>query len=75
MSPLPFALVLLSIVWARCLGEMITVRRASLQHALSPQSIGKHFETSNDTLIILRVTCSYFKFLFYRLEYDEKCFM
>jgi len=28
-SPLPFALVLLSIEWARCLGEMIMVRRAS----------------------------------------------
>jgi hypothetical protein len=27
MSPLPFALVLLSIEWARCLGEMIMVRR------------------------------------------------
>jgi hypothetical protein len=29
MSPLPFALVLLSIEWARCLGEMIMVRRDS----------------------------------------------
>jgi len=29
MSPLPFALVLLSIEWARCLGEMIMVRRNS----------------------------------------------
>jgi hypothetical protein len=28
-SPLPFALVLLSIEWARCLGEMIMARRAS----------------------------------------------
>jgi hypothetical protein len=29
LSPLPFALVLLSIEWTRCLGEMIMVRRDS----------------------------------------------
>jgi len=29
LSPLPFALVLLSIEWARCLGEMIMVRMNS----------------------------------------------
>jgi hypothetical protein len=29
LSPLPFALVLLSIAWTGCLGEMIMVRRDS----------------------------------------------
>jgi hypothetical protein len=46
-SPLPFALVLLSIEWARCLGEMITVRRASSWQIPCPAAsvAGNFFKT------------------------------
>jgi hypothetical protein len=40
ISPLSFALVLLSIAWARCLGEMLTVKRAS-SHLTQSLLIGR----------------------------------
>jgi hypothetical protein len=37
-SPFSFALVLLSIEWARCLGEMKTVKRASSWNICIPDA-------------------------------------
>jgi hypothetical protein len=51
LSPLPFALVLLSIEWARSLGEMIMVRRASSQ-VISAATLGKKLKFFKATIFL-----------------------